>query len=272
MTVSTMLWATSGIGDGSASGYPDAQTQRLFRQLFQNDPTVHGVIAGADNELAPSVTGTAEIAVATGSALIYGVHLYSNAITTLTLTTPAADTGGIVYAGITWSTQVGAISNTQAASGTTTIPTLTQTALTAWQIPICSYVIDSAGAVWTNAAKTTAGVTDLRRFIGMADLRIEYRQGGSATVWSTEGATDYRVNGSDVKFYRGVRQTGVGGTRTITFPVAFTYAPSVHAWGQGGLPVAVGSVTTSSFEVTTYDVDFTTPLGSTTVHWEAIGI
>jgi len=272
MTVSTMLWATSGIGDGSASGYTDVQTQRLFRQLFQNDPTVHGVIAGADNELAPSASGTAEITVATGSALIYGIHLYSNAATVLTLTTPAADTGGIVYAGITWATQVGAISVTQNTSGNTAIPSLTQTALTAWQIPICSYVIDSAGAVWTSAAKTTAGVTDLRRFIGMADLRIEYRQGGHATAWATEGATDYRVNGSDVKFYNGVRQTGIAGTRTITFPVAFTYTPIVRAWSLGGLPTAVGSVTTTNFEVTTYDVDFTTPLASATVSWQAIGI
>lgn len=272
MTVTTMLWATNGTGDGTSGGYTDVQSQRFFRQLLMSDPTVQGVIAAAENELAPSATAASQITVATGAALIYGLHLNSDAATVLTLPTVAGDTGGIVWAGIDWATQTGEVNVTQNTAGNPAIPALVQTNLTEWQIPICSYVVDSSGAVWTTAAKTTAGVTDLRRYVGLAGLRMEYRQGGSATVWATEGATDYRVNGSDVKFYQGVRQTNISGVRTITFPVAFTYAPIVRAWALGGLPVAVGSVTTSSFEVTTYDTDFTTPLASVTVSWEAIGV
>lgn len=271
MTVTTILWATNGTGDGTSGGYTDVQTQRFFRQLLMSDPTVQGVIAAAENELAPSVTDTSEITVATGAALIYGLHLHSDAATVLTLPTVAGDTGGVVWAGIDWTTQTGEVNVTQNTAGNPAIPALVQTNLTEWQIPICSYVVDSAGAVWTTAAKTTAGVTDLRRFVGLAGLRMEYRQGGSATAWATAGATDYRVNGSDVKYYQGAQQTNLSGVRTITFPVAFTYTPIVRAW-SGALPTGVGSVSTTGFEVTTYDTDFTTPIASVNFSWEAIGV
>lgn len=269
MTVSTMLWATSGVGDGSALGYTDVQTQRMFRQLFQNDPTVQGVIAGADKELTPSVPGTGQIAVATGSAMIYGLHLYSNATTTLTLTTPWGDTGGIVWAGIDWVSQTGEINVTQNTSGNAAIPALVQTALTEWQIPICSYVIDSAGGVWTNAAKTTAGVTDLRRFIGMADLRIDYRQGGDDTNWNVSGSDNYQPSTS--MMVTGSATTSIGGTVTVAFPTAFGGVPIILATSRPVSLVALTNLTVNDFDIETYEVDGTTPVGGITVFWQAIG-
>lgn len=274
MTVTTMLWPSNGTGDGTLTGYTDVQTQRFFRQLFMSDPTVQGVIAAADNELVPSASGTSEITVGTGAAFIYGIHLYADAATVLTLPSVAADTGGIVYAAIDWVTQTGEINVIQNTSGNTAIPSLTQTALTEWQIPICSYVVNSSGTIYTNAAKTTTGVTDLRRFVGMSDLRIEYRQGGSATVWATDGSTNYRVNGSDVKVYVGSQTTGGGGNVTITFPVAFTYLPIVLATAIGSAGSIINldtSISTSQCTINTIDADGVA-VGSVQFNWMAIGV
>lgn len=190
MTVSSMLWATNGIGDGTATGYTDVQTQRFFRQLLIDDPTLQGVIGGTDNELAPSASDTSEITVGTGAALVYGLHVYSDAATVLTLPSVAADTGGIVYVEIDWVTQLAQINVNQNTSGNTAIPSLTQTALTKWQIPICSYVVDSSGDIWTDASKATAGVLDIRSFVitplaGMVKLRTF--NGDGSTLCSFTG-------------------------------------------------------------------------------------
>lgn len=274
MTVTTMLWATNGTGDGTSGGYTDVQTQRFFRQLLMSDPTAQGVIAATDNELVPSASDTSEITIGTGAALIYGLHLYSDAATVLTLPTVAADTGGIVWAGIDWTTQTGEINVTQNTAGNPAIPSLVQTNLTEWQIPICSYVVDSAGAVWTTAAKSAVGVTDLRRYVGLAGLRMEWRQGGSATVWATDGSTNYRVNGSDVKIFAGSQTTGGGGNVTITFPQTFTYLPVVMLTPIGSAGNVLNldtSISTSQCTINSIDIDGS-PVGSVQFNWLAIGV
>lgn len=272
MTVTTMLWATNGTGDGTGTGYTDVQTQRLFRQLLMSDPTVQGVIAAADNELVPSASGTSEITVGTGAAFIYGLHLYADAATVLTLPSVAADTGGIVYAAIDWVTQTGEINVNQNTSGNTAIPSLTQTALTEWQIPICSYVVNSSGTIYTNAAKTTAGVTDLRRYVGLAGLRMEYRQGGSATVWGSDGTTTYRVNGSDVLIQAGSGITNGSGTLTITYPVAYSQVPLIFLSVEGsGTMVGATSRGASSTAVAT-TLDDGSAAASAVVNWLTMGV
>lgn len=166
-TVTTMLWATNGTGDGVATGYTDVQTQRLFRSLLSSLPAGQGVIRGDGNELAVSNPSGSTIRVDTGAALVYGLFFYHDgSVTDLTPTTPAADTAGLVYAEIDWATQTGSININQATSGDTTVPSLTQTALTTWQIPLASYIIDSSGNIWTDTNKNIAGLTDLRQFIG----------------------------------------------------------------------------------------------------------
>ncbi len=271
MTVTTMLWATNGTGDGTSGGYTDVQTQRFFRQLLMSDPTVQGIIAAAENELAPSVTDTSEITVATGAALIYGLHLNSDAATVLTLPTVAGDTGGIVWAGIDWTTQTGEVNVTQNTAGNPAIPALVQTNLTEWQIPICSYVVDSAGAVWTTAAKTTAGVTDLRRFVGLAGLRMEYRQGGSATVWNTAGTTN-RVVTPTPHVLAGAVLTNGSGVGAVTFPSAFATAPLILASPTTANHYFIQNVTAADFEVETWNADGTLAAAGIVVNWWAIGI
>lgn len=263
MAITTMLWATDGTGDGTANGYTDAQVQRLFRGLHLNDPEIQGVLAGQDNELAVTTPGANQISVATGQALIYGLHLYNDAPVALAPSSPAATTGGIVYAAVDWSTKTGAINFRQNTSGNTDIPALTQNAGTAWEIPLASYQITSGGAIT---------LTDLRRFTGGA-LAIN-RQGGSATDWSWVGSDNYLAQ--PAKMQAGAGNCNSSGIATIAYPEAFSSAPLVFVMPDSaveGGPILIArahSITSSQFEVQVVNGSLSNP-GAVSFAWLAIG-
>lgn len=58
---------------------------------------------------------------------------------------------------------------------------------------------------------------------------IYRRQGGSATVWDTGGTNNYTPTAPKIQAgsYTGSKSTSASATFTITFPVAFSYAPLV---------------------------------------------
>lgn len=63
--------------------------------------------------------------------------------------------------------------------------------------------------------------------LGGGALKMDDRQGGSSTVWATQGTTDYSVEATDIIVKTGVAQTAGGGLTTIFFATAFAYAPIV---------------------------------------------
>lgn len=282
MTVTTILWATNGVGDAplAPAGYTDRETQALFEQITMVDNTVQGVVRLAGNELEATSPGVYTIDVDTGYAIIRGVHLTNDAVESLSLPAVAADTAGLVYAEIDYAAQVGAISFTQQVSGNTTVPSLVQTGPTAgvWQIPIGSYVVDAGGDVWTDTTKTVAGVKDLRWFVGN-HMDIEFRQGNSSTDWSNPGVANYRP----AKFFVQVGaievtlSTANKGTATITFPRSFKTGTGplvLLTANENGLDGIVANVVTLSWdtvEVAVYDPGGNGPGLDLDVYWMAIG-
>lgn len=276
MTVTTMLWATNGVGDAptAPAGYTDEQTQQLFKQIVMGDATAQGVLAGYGNALEATHDTANEIDVDTGFAIINGIHFENDTEQTLTLTSVAADTAGLVFAEVNYSTQTGRISYTQQTSGNTTIPSLTQSGAPSgvWQIALAEYILDSSGDVWTDTGKGTAGPKDRRRFVTSSNGELIGRQGGSASDWSTSGTTDYVVGRWTMQMGH-VTWTGsdTSGTVAITFPEAFSAKPIVFSKSTGtGQGTGESSVTSTGFDLNWVDINGDT-ITSLPLKWLAVG-
>ena len=209
MTISTMFWTSNGTGDGPLAGHGTEISRRMFRHLHISDPTVQGVInTNENNQLAMSHSTASEIDVATGSAFVYGAHVNSDAVETLTLAGVAADTAGIVVVGIDWTggitgtAQTGFIRAVQQTSGNTTFPSPTQTDLTSWEIEIGRYIVDSSGNVWTGTGKGTAGVLDTRRWIGKKNIThfVQPFYASNSMVGSGANLPDAATHSAGVNF------------------------------------------------------------------------
>ena len=54
MAEDSWWWTTDGTGDGTNTGYTQAETAQFHRYLFTQDPTTECVVPGALNELVPA--------------------------------------------------------------------------------------------------------------------------------------------------------------------------------------------------------------------------
>ena len=153
-------WETqNGVGDGAFS-YNQDQANDFFRIFDVLSPSAEGVAWGVDNSLA--VSGSASpLSMATGAAVCYGRY-WSNTPVSLSVSTPASDTGGRVVLRADWSANTVRAAIFMNTTGVTAAPALTQVAGTTWEITLAYFVIDSGGNIWTDATKTVAGVTDER--------------------------------------------------------------------------------------------------------------
>lgn len=87
--------------------------------------------------------------------------------------------------------------------------------------------------------------------------RIQYkRQGGSSTIWNTPGATNQTPpSGIYMQYGNAATIDSPNGLISVTFPVAFAYAPLVFAMTRSDVHVAsnlihsvtIGTVTASGF-------------------------
>lgn len=173
MTVTTMLWPTNGTGDGTGSGYTDAQTQRLFRLVggLAGREDVAGVFYGEGGSLEVTYDSASTLEVAAGAALVYGIPLFSSAVEVLVLPSVAATTGGVVYARVNWATQLGTIAVRQNTSGNTAIPALVQTAGTTWEIALATYQVTSGGVATVTDARTFCNVSLRERTLPLITSR-----------------------------------------------------------------------------------------------------
>ena len=110
---------------------------------------------------------------------------------------------------------------------------------------------------------------------------LKNRQGGSATIWSTTGTTDYTP--TDASMQAGAVQVTMAGggpsqgTATITFPAAFGYAPLIFLscedplFGTIDLTVTWDLLTSSNFKIYVNYTSAAVTVGNINVHWLAIG-
>lgn len=100
------------------------------------------------------------------------------------------------------------------------------------------------------------------------------RQGGSSTVWTTQGTTSYTPTTSLIQAgSRTLSISGGVGSVAVTFPQIYTYAPLVFPLIYNTLSKRalcyISAISTTGFTVTAYDVDAETY--SVDIWWHSIG-
>lgn len=167
MTEKSLFWYTDGFngdtGDGAA---PYTQEEfRLFNHAWMaKNQDNAGVFRGVLNEMAVSGSSS-PLTVSTGRASVYGFPYWTDAAVSVAATTPSVgDTGKRVVLRADWTAQTVRVVLISSSDGVATLPSLTQTAGTTWDIPLASFVIDTSGNIWTDSGKSVAGVTDEREW------------------------------------------------------------------------------------------------------------
>lgn len=105
------------------------------------------------------------------------------------------------------------------------------------------------------------------------------RQGGSTTIWSTPGTTNYVPTASKIQAgVIAIALTDDDESVNITFPEAFTYAPIALCHISGGTGTSyVRPVTTEIYNITTTGMTISIKAGGSSdytfyVHWVSIGV
>lgn len=131
-----------------------------------------------------------------------------------------------------------------------------------------------AGTKLADSAISTAKIAD----DAATDAKLVYgkvrgRRGGSSTIWSTAGTTNYDTSAVDTFVQCGAAVTSSGAV-TITFPNAFTYAPIVTATvasaSAANCFVRITAITTTTCILTAI-TDGGSLAGAENVNWIAIG-
>jgi len=237
MAQKSMAWFTDGF-DGAVGDGATPYTQEEWRAkeyTFFGD----GVDPIDGNKLA--VTGTASpLSMATGRAQVAGFHYWNDAALNLTVPTPTTGTtGGRVvlraeWAGASEATVRAAVK--MSADGTATMPALTQTVLTTYEIGIASFTITTAGVITVTDTRVTrpligelpdASVTAAKAGAGLATLT---RRQNGAGGWFAPGTTN--VTTGNILEQVGViavtiDDTDYTGSANVTFPIAFNGAAQV---------------------------------------------
>lgn len=137
------IWANSGVGD--ASPHTLAETAKFMGILA--GVAGGGVVPDYLNELTPAVNGS-NVEVGTGAAVVDGHPYLNDALRSITPTTPSTGTTGRrIVARANWAAQTVRLVEISSADGTATIPSVTQTPGTTYDLPICSYTVTTGGVI-----------------------------------------------------------------------------------------------------------------------------
>lgn len=130
----------------------------------------------------------------------------------------------------------------------------------------------TSGYVYTSNGATSA--PSWQAAAGGSGLSVAKRQGGDASDWNVGGTTTYTPGSAAVVQVGVTAPITVGGTRTVTFPQAFTNKPwvggSVGALTVDGtgMNIQIDTITTTTFLIRLGGVN--TATGE--VRWMAVGI
>jgi len=180
VTEKSQIWDSGGGGD--ASPHSEADTANLFKALMGATSANKGVVPGMLNELICTVSG-GNILTNTGYAIVDGHPYLNDASKSTAIATPSVGTtGGRIVLRASWSAQTVRVTEIRSADGTATIPAMTQTPGTTYDIPLCSFTITTGGTITITA--------DTREFPGNVfdTLRQMWRTPGRRLVaWATAG-------------------------------------------------------------------------------------
>lgn len=263
------FWTTGGATGDQQVSYTQAQWSTASK-IMSACSGFEGVAPGYLNSLAGTVGGANTVAINTGGAMVDGKWFLNDASQNVNI--PSASGGGntridrIVLRAdwANYNVSVYRIAGTDA--GSPVVPSITQTSGTTYDIMLYQALVDTGG---------TVTLTDERVWASNPSIR---RQGGSATVWGTAGTTNYHVG-------KYMMQVGVGTAvflaenvdqETITFPVAFTYAPigfctALHGASGGEYFGAVHSTSTTELIVQIAPQDAGSKTETVYFTWMAIG-
>lgn len=159
MTQKSYFWTTDGTGDGTNSGFTQAEVARFWRYLFARDNTTMAPLKGVLNEL--EVTGVSSpVSMNTGYAVADGFGYYNDAALEIAVATPVVGTTGHrVVLEVDWTAQTVRAVLLSSADGTADIPAVTQSAGSEWEISLATLTITTGG---------TIVVTDDRTFCNFA--------------------------------------------------------------------------------------------------------
>lgn len=259
MAESSRPYTNNGTNDGTS--YTALQWRSIYRNIFGN-----GVISG----LAVSGT-TSPLSVAAGAAWIDGVFYENTSAVPLTVATPAALTAGHVVLRVEMASgvQKARVYAVRATSGDTTVPALTQTSESTYEIRLASFTISAAGAIvltdtrpylHANTRVSTAMIDDDNiTNVKLADNSVgtaEIIDGSVGTAELANDAVDDTKVGARVpQFYR-----RKGGSSTDWSSAGVTdYTPTavrMQAGASSGATLAPGAVGSVSI---TFPVAFSQP-------------
>jgi uncharacterized protein YjbI with pentapeptide repeats len=145
MAESSILWDTNSTGDGTNTGYTEAQ-MALWMQLFTQGADKSGVAPDRDNELAVSGTAT-PVSVATGSAIVHGTPYFNTSTVTVAIPTPSvASRYDRIVLRKSWSAQTVRIVRIAGSEGGG-IPSVSQIDGTTWDMPLAHVLITTGGVI-----------------------------------------------------------------------------------------------------------------------------
>ena len=170
MAEESFFWADS-LGDGGP--YSQDQLRTPWKILAAKDSASVGVVPGMLNSLIVTTTGNNNLTIDTGYAMVDGTVYHNSASLALTSASPAVGTTGrMVVLQKLWGVQTVRLAIIRSVDGTATIPTVTQTDGTTWEIPIFSFTITTGGVI--------GALTDTREWTREAALNFGFDGGGAA--------------------------------------------------------------------------------------------
>jgi len=153
----SIFWANEGVGDGPLIGYSQDELTKWQRMLHNQDPTTEGVALNYLGGLLVTTPGADTLRVASGGGVVYGFPYRSTGDIDHTLVNPTLGaTGWRVVLRTDWEARTVRSALLQSADGVATIPTLTQTADSVWEIALSQGTVDNFGAVTIDADERTS--------------------------------------------------------------------------------------------------------------------
>jgi len=148
MAEDSMLWTTSGTGDGPGGGYTQANWDDYHRYIFT--PDVEGtqfILPRKGNKLAPTA-GASSVNVDTGAAFVYGFFYKNTASVNIPITNPTLGTTGIrVVLRASWAAQTVRAAVIRNSDGVIGTPAATQTPGTTYEVTLATGTITNGGTV-----------------------------------------------------------------------------------------------------------------------------
>lgn len=306
MAETSGFWTTNGTGDGPSAKYSRSDMAK-FHKIIAACKSFEGVAPGFLNELIGSVTGANTVSINTGGGLVDGIAYHNSAAVSVTI--PSASGAGNtridrIVLRASWAAQtvrILRIAGVDAASPT--VPAITQTSETTYDITLCQALVNTSGTVTltddrTFAATTTNGIVtgmvttakiadsnvttakiandavDITK-IGAQVAAIIGRQGGSATGWASGGSSNYTPSTMRVQcgsFYTPTTRPS-GGIGRLTMPTAFSGSPVVFIQNWSGAGEGVAGVVLVFPGVNYFDYAMSDDVwtASRQIFWLAIG-